>query len=51
MNLTRMLAVLLMLVCLATLPIIAEAATFTVNSTVDDVDADSGRWGLRHHWG
>jgi CSLREA domain-containing protein len=42
MNLTRMLAVVLMLVCSAILPIIAEAATFTVNSTIDDVDADPG---------
>jgi CSLREA domain-containing protein len=42
MNLTRMLAVLLMLVCSAILPIIAEAATFTVNSTIDDVDETPG---------
>ena len=42
MNLTRMLVVLLILVCSAILPIIAEAATFTVNSTIDDVDADPG---------
>ena len=42
MNLTRMLAVLFMLVCSAILPIIAEAASFTVNSTIDDVDETPG---------
>ena len=42
MNLTRMLAVLLILVCSAILPIIAEAATFTVNSTIDEGDIVQG---------
>jgi large repetitive protein len=42
MNFTRMLALLLLSVCFAALPITAEAVTFTVNSTVDDVDAAPG---------
>jgi CSLREA domain-containing protein len=37
-----MLALLLLCVCFAALPITAEAVTFTVNSTVDDVDAAPG---------
>jgi CSLREA domain-containing protein len=37
-----MLALLLLSVCLVALSITAEAATFTVNSTLDDVDADPG---------
>jgi CSLREA domain-containing protein len=37
-----MLALLLLSVCFAVLPITAEAMTFTVNSTVDDVDVTPG---------
>ena len=42
MNITRMLTLLLLSVCFAVLPINAEAVTFTVNSTVDAVDAVPG---------
>ena len=42
MNFTRMLALLLLSVWFALLPITAEAVTFTVNSTIDDVDAAPG---------
>ena len=42
MNITRMLTLLLLSVCFAVLPITAEAITFTVNSTIDDVDATPG---------
>ena len=42
MNSTRMLALLLLSVCFAVLPITAEAVTFTVKSTVDDGDVAPG---------
>jgi CSLREA domain-containing protein len=42
MNTARMLTLLLLSVCFAALPITAEAVTFIVNSTVDDVDAAPG---------
>lgn len=42
MNFTRMLALLLLSVCFVVLPITAEAVTFTVNSTIDDVDVAPG---------
>jgi CSLREA domain-containing protein len=42
MNFTHILVPLLLCVCFAALPITAEAVTFTVNSTVDDVDTAPG---------
>ena len=42
MHITRILTLLLLSVCFAILPINAEAVTFTVNSTVDAVDAVPG---------
>jgi len=42
MNITRMLTLLLLSVCFAVLPINAKAATFTVNSTIDEGDIVQG---------
>ena len=42
MSIIRMSARLLLSVCFAVLPVTAEAKTFVVNSTLDDVDANPG---------
>jgi CSLREA domain-containing protein len=42
MNFTRMLVPILLAFCFGVLPITAQAITFSVNSTVDDVDATPG---------
>jgi CSLREA domain-containing protein len=42
MNFTRMLTLLLFSICFVILPITSEAASFAVNSTIDDVDAVPG---------